>query len=367
MRKFLSMLLALTLSLSLAIPASAAGVGNFDNFENPEVSAPDVLNFRVPECIAIRMDADGVIHVSDGLEIANLSDSAIQVDSIRVAGNNGWDVVDFDSDFDDMADEVKNLAMSFRGDGTDHTGRVDLTDGNWEIAGNASLDLNVRAKMPKQSECESSSIATVYYSISWAEAMEDIDESVSDAEPADEVTDEIVDEIVDEITDEIVDETVEAPVELPEEPADDIEESVEPAFVKVMRGEHGYADVDELELDDDGHILVFPDVTADEGYEFDKWVDQYGNAVDLYTVFEDGDEIYPVFVEIEIESEEVSDDVEDIEDVESDADSDVSDEHEDIDDFVGEDEDLDVNLGDDFGEDFESDGEFAGDSEYLDL
>lgn len=243
MRKFLSLLLAMCMACSLCMMGASAA-GSDDDIDNNQ----DVFNVRVPDGLDIYMDKSGRAGISGNPVIENLGDRDIEITGIRVAGESGWDVLDFDNDFSGMAVNEKKLAMAFRGDGTGESGEVVLSEGNWTVSGNSGLDLAVDVKMPVQDACEDTRIATVYWDFDWAGS------------------------------------------DVPDGPGED--GALE---VPVLPGEGGSASVDSVTTGDDRTISVFPDVTADEGYVFDHWENQDGETVDENTVFETGDEIKPVF------------------------------------------------------------------------
>lgn len=240
MRKFLSLLLAMCLMFSLCM-TSAAAVGN-DAIGD---GSSDILNVRVPDEISLHMDQDGHVQAPQTLAIENLSAKPVRVASIHVEGKDGWSVVDWTSDFSGKLADTKDLAMSFRGDGTDDVGDVALSDGNWDISEGGSLLIDAAVKMPMQAETDKTSIATVYWSIDWSD-------------------------------------------DGPENPSGGF-------VVSVLPGEHGSCDVNEITTGSDGKIVEFPGVTPDEGYLFDHWEDQDGNLVDENMVLDDGDSIRPVF------------------------------------------------------------------------
>lgn len=69
--------------------------------------------------------------------------------------------------------------------------------------------------------------------------------------------------------------------------------------VEILPGTNGTCPDDSVTTDGDGKIVNWPDVEPDDGYMFDKWVDEDGTTVDENTVFSDGDKIRPVFKVIE--------------------------------------------------------------------
>lgn len=250
MKKFLSLLLSLCLMTSLATQAFAAGEsGSTDVTFTSDVMAPDVLNVVVPAEIPIHMSAAGDIQVASTLAIENKSSKAVEVQAVRAEGKNGWAILDYDSDFSDKPTGTKDLALSFRGDGTGSDGQIALTAGNWRVETGSSLPINADAKLPMQTETAKTSIATVYWTLDFAD-----DSGSENPDPDDKIE------------------------------------------ISVLPGAHGSADCDILYPDDAGLISEYPGVTADTGYDFTHFVDAAtGDSVDENTVYTADGAIRPVF------------------------------------------------------------------------
>ena len=141
------------LMLGSTVPAYAAGQGSSDVTLRVQTgSEPSIVNVTVPTEIPLEMDKDGKVTVTQDLAIKNLSDqTALELTALSVTGKNGWTVKDYSEDLAAKAEGTKELAMSFRGDGTTATGDVTLTPDNWNIGKSASLAMNAAAKLPKQS------------------------------------------------------------------------------------------------------------------------------------------------------------------------------------------------------------------------
>lgn len=259
MKKFLSLFLSLCLAMGLATQVFAASTevlfrSSYNAGGNPDgPGGEDVLDVVVPAEILLHMNQDGDIQVSRTLAIENRSAKAVKVESIRVEGRNGWDVVGYDTDFSGKPADTKDLALSFRGDGTDDAGDIVPTPRNWDISAGDSILINAAARMPTQAGTDRTGIATVYWVIDWADDNGGVDQ--------------------------------------PENP----DVGKYPIDVSVNDGEHGKADADKITTDDEGRIPQFPGVTSDPGYIHDGWENQDGNPVDETTKFNPGDEIWPTF------------------------------------------------------------------------
>lgn len=243
MKKFLSLLLSLCLITSLTAQAFAAS--SDVSFES-DVAAPDILDVIVPAEIPIHMSQTGDVQIAQTLEILNKSSRPVEILNIQVDGKNDWNVREFDYDFSSIPVDTKDLALSFRGDKTDATGNVVLSADNWHIDVGSELNIQTDAKLPLQTQASKSSIATVIWTIDFADDM-------------------------------------------PENPDDDI-------VIKVLPGDHGYCDVDVIKPDSDGRVMSYPDVNTNTGYDCTGFV----NADDLSpvnsdTVYTQNTSIRPVF------------------------------------------------------------------------
>lgn len=129
---------------------------------------PEVIQVRVPGEIPLNMDTEGNMTTADDLKVENLSTNLdVEVTGITVTGKYGWTIKDFDSDLSSLPEGTKELAMQFRGDGTQDGGSVPVTDGNWDIDHQSDLLLNVVAKMPTQGQeyVGTKTIAQVDYTV----------------------------------------------------------------------------------------------------------------------------------------------------------------------------------------------------------
>lgn len=169
-RKYLSLSLACLVATSTVAPAFAADVtGSSDVTLTVEAEEqPEVIQVRVPGEIPLNMDTEGNVTTADNLKVENLSTNLdVEVTGITVTGKDGWTIKDFSEDLASKEAGAKELAMQFRGDGTQDGGSVPVTDGNWDIDHQSDLLLNVVAKMPKQGQeyVETKNIAQVDYAV----------------------------------------------------------------------------------------------------------------------------------------------------------------------------------------------------------
>lgn len=144
-----------------------------------DVPSP-ILIATVPLQLPVIMSTNGDITVSESAEIVNNQERGITVTGIFVTGMSGWTVVQKDVDFTVKPNDTKQFAISFRGDDVNV-----LRDGNWNIAGNGALKLNMAVNMPKQTALVSNqTIARVGFVLDWADGVSTSDASAGAGEQA---------------------------------------------------------------------------------------------------------------------------------------------------------------------------------------
>ena len=177
-KKILSSILACSILLSQSAVAFAAdistGTSDVTLIKTSRVGedggdeGPSIVQVKVPSEIPISQDEDGVSTVADNLAVQNLSqDTDIEVTGINVTGKNGWRIIDYSDDISMETEGTKKLGLEFRGDGTTSTGDFDITDGNWDVQADSSIQLNAKAKLPLQGDeyDTKQSIATVTWRV----------------------------------------------------------------------------------------------------------------------------------------------------------------------------------------------------------
>lgn len=177
-KKILSSILACSILLSQSAVAFAAdistGTSDVTLIKTSRVGedggdeGPSIVQVKVPSEIPISQDEDGVSTVADNLAVQNLSqDTDIEVTGINVTGKNGWQIIDYSDDISMETEGTKKLGLEFRGDGTTSTGDFDITDGNWDVQADSSIQLNAKAKLPLQGDeyDTKQSIATVTWRV----------------------------------------------------------------------------------------------------------------------------------------------------------------------------------------------------------
>lgn len=142
---------------------------NPDNPDIPPVDPTDIIIATVPVELPIIMDLKGNVTVPTDAKIINhVEDKGIKVTDISVTLDPSWSAANFSDDFTAKADNTKELGLSFRGDTLNADGTFTITEGNWNIAKNSNLPLNMAAKLPKQTTASKTQAATVGFTIDWS-------------------------------------------------------------------------------------------------------------------------------------------------------------------------------------------------------
>ena len=144
----------------------------------------------VPAELPIVMDLQGKITVPNDAKIINHSDeSNIEIINIDTIMGDGWEIADFRDDFKSKQENSKELGLRLRGDELSTDGSFNLTDGNWVVAKDEGvLQLQMAAKLPKQSETGRTQIATVQFTLDLTNKEASIDKPVIPEEPEEQST-----------------------------------------------------------------------------------------------------------------------------------------------------------------------------------
>ena len=155
-------------SITLEVKGTSGGGGDTP-IDPPPIDPTDIIIATVPVELPIIMDLEGNITVPTDATITNHStDKGIKVTEITAVLESDWAAANYSDDFTTKADNAKELGLSLRGDTLKADGTFPITDGNWNIAKDNSLPLNMGAKLPKQTETAKTKIATVGFTISWS-------------------------------------------------------------------------------------------------------------------------------------------------------------------------------------------------------
>lgn len=213
--------------------------------EEQAQNAAETPDFSVyaPGEIDIIMDGDGGISISpeDPAIYNGVETKAVAVTGIQIAAGDGWTLVPFNEPFAEDAAQV--IGVRLDGADIDAGGLLDLSGQPWVIAAGGKLPLAFNIRLPSGLPREDvPGVLTVTYTFDWAE-----EDNTRTLTPVD--------------------------------------------------GEHGTVD-DKTPVKTDKNGVVqdnLPDVTPEEGFEFEKWADENGNEVKPGDVLTEDITITPVF------------------------------------------------------------------------
>lgn len=130
---------------------------------------PAVLIATVPVELPVVMDLNGNITVpEDAVIINHVEDAGIEVTAIDVAVESDWAIAEFSDDFTAKADNTKEFGLKLRGDDLGLDGTIGLSSGNWQIAADGELPLNMRVRLPKHTEESKTQMATIGFTLDWS-------------------------------------------------------------------------------------------------------------------------------------------------------------------------------------------------------
>lgn len=188
-KKLGSILLAVAMCMSLAVPAFAADI-TADNSTGtvPVVVTTDAsgdLTFKVtlPTSFDIAVDSNGAVTTTSGKKVTNASAGAVDIKNIEVTAANGWSLADFDDNFGKYGVGQKVIGMTLNNCKTTTTGLAftanqfvnDQSEAYmWAGIGNGitmpehnTIDLTYDAKLPGQNVAVSDTVANVVFTAGW--------------------------------------------------------------------------------------------------------------------------------------------------------------------------------------------------------
>lgn len=179
MRKFVSLVLALSCITALAVPAFAADIntaGGTGSADVPLTVEAPTFSVTVPMQLPITVDADGAVTTATDAAIVNKSHGMVQVSNVTVTGANSWALVDFETNMGAVAVNSKKIALKLNGDVTGIDGAFGFTAANWPtIAAKNDADTTDEmaivydAKVPAQSTAvDGTTVANVVFTVGWA-------------------------------------------------------------------------------------------------------------------------------------------------------------------------------------------------------
>ena len=179
-KKIVSLMLSLCMIVGLSLPAYAiegyTGTNNIPGETQSNITlnvgnTGETFTAYIPTELPIQMDLDGNIVTATEAKIINASDTKdIKVSGVEVELGSGWSAANFEDDFTSKADNTQEIGIKLRSDTLSSDGTFSLTEDDWKIGKESSLDLNMGVKIPKQTvEGDKGKIATVTFTLEYAD------------------------------------------------------------------------------------------------------------------------------------------------------------------------------------------------------
>ena len=177
--KFVTGLLVLSILFSFCVPAFAVNVNTSGSTGEVPVEltteAP-VFSVTVPTSLPITVKADGSHVYATNAKIVNNSKGMVEVTNMEIEGDNGWAIVDYNTDMAEQAVDTKVVAMKINNCTTTGADAIDFENAghlNFNVMTGVDGDNNIipityDAKLPTQSTIiDGTSIATVIFTLAW--------------------------------------------------------------------------------------------------------------------------------------------------------------------------------------------------------
>ena len=175
-RKIIALALALVMAVStLGVSALAADIETAGGTGSVPVTltVPEgggaTFSVTVPTVLAISVNADSTTTCATTAKIVNNSTGSVKVSGIAVAGQNGWETVDFDSMI--VANErinAKRVALQINAEKTTGADDISFAGANWAAINGlgGELAISYDAKVaPQIAECADQEIVHVVFTI----------------------------------------------------------------------------------------------------------------------------------------------------------------------------------------------------------
>lgn len=165
--------LAAALCLSLLCQAWAAPPDTSTAESRVVLTDAEAATFSVtvPSTLPMALKADGTVETANNAKIINNSGAPVVVSAIEVKGLNGWDILDYSTDFSSLPGGSKSLAMSINSAGT--VGGTIAVNGEGfppisALDGQNELSIVYAGKVARQgSAITATGVAEVVFTVCW--------------------------------------------------------------------------------------------------------------------------------------------------------------------------------------------------------
>lgn len=172
MKKCMSIVLCLLCLLGYCTPiyATMAPESTSLMLYNKEV----IVDITVPSVLPIVMDSEGNAVISDEMSIVNNGEEKVSINNVKVELTNGWDIVEYDTDFKSFGVGTKELGLRINDFEVNLDGEVILGDEEYfglidSNGGEFLIDLD--ANICSQADIINEVLGVLIYNVDWIEDL----------------------------------------------------------------------------------------------------------------------------------------------------------------------------------------------------
>lgn len=127
-----------------------------------------VFSVTVPSALSLVMDKNGNVYSATNAAITNNSSGRVKVSSVKVSGQNGWNIVDYKTNMAKEKVDSKKIGLMMKDSSTNDDGYFTLNS-DWTINKNDSLALPYSASVSATSTpIENQEVLKVVFVIDWS-------------------------------------------------------------------------------------------------------------------------------------------------------------------------------------------------------
>lgn len=158
---------------SVVVTDHAGNSRSVDFTVGGETAVKPDFSVYVPSNIVLVVNEDGsVAQAPSDAKIYNGVESLpICVTGLKVTTSQGWELVDYNTEFTDADKDAKKLALSINSVPVPASGSVTIDRNAWTIPADGALDLNLHVEAPDQTEKKTlNNIIKITYDVDWYDA-----------------------------------------------------------------------------------------------------------------------------------------------------------------------------------------------------
>lgn len=143
---------------------TAGGTGTVPLVVSTEIPT---FSVTVPTSLPVTVQSNGTVVVSNACKIVNNGPGVVEITNIQVNNSNGWNLVDFNTNFDSLENGIRYFGISLFGNNVQTNGTCNVSTIS-QINGKSNINVGYNVKIAPQTQAISSStIANVIFTVSW--------------------------------------------------------------------------------------------------------------------------------------------------------------------------------------------------------